>query len=189
MIEPLAGPFHSERLFIRLLSPEEVDDRMLAWHQNGESMQFYTGSGRLFGRADIERHIRTGLEAKSYFIYGIHMSDTGLRIGTVKIGPIDWKNRIADLVALIGDRAFLAKGLAAEAIRLAGNVAFEHYDMRKLFGGMHESNASSIKAYTRAGWVIEGRLKGHYLNDGRPEDRVLVGCFNPKYFPDWQEPD
>ena len=47
---------------------------------------------------------------------------------------------------------------------------------------MYASNVASIKAYCRAGWLIEGRLKGFYQVEGRNEDRVLVGCFNPKYF-------
>jgi RimJ/RimL family protein N-acetyltransferase len=47
---------------------------------------------------------------------------------------------------------------------------------------MYENNISSIKCYTRAGWYIEGRLKGYYLVDGKSMDRVLVSCLNPKYF-------
>ena len=47
---------------------------------------------------------------------------------------------------------------------------------------MYFSNTASIKAYSRAGWLIEGRLKGFYLIDGKNEDQILVGCFNPKYF-------
>lgn len=187
MIEPVQGPFRSERLYLKLLSTADVDDRMVSWHQDTDSMQFYTRSGRLWTNADIERDIKTGLDSKSHFIYGVYVHDGDVCVGTVKIGPIDWKNRISDLVALIGDRAYLGKGLAVEAIRLAGEVAFEHYDIRKLFGGMYESNISSIKAYTKAGWVIEGRLKGHYLAGEKQEDRVLVGCFNPKYFPDASE--
>ena len=72
--------------------------------------------------------------------------------------------------------------MAAEAIKLGNQLAFSVYDIRKLYGGMYESNVASIKAYLRAGWLIEGRLKGFYQVDGRNEDRVLVGCFNPKYF-------
>jgi hypothetical protein len=51
---------------------------------------------------------------------------------------------------------------------------------------MYETNISSIKSYTKAGWVIEGRLSGHYLVDGNQIDRILVGCFNPKYFKELQ---
>ena len=47
---------------------------------------------------------------------------------------------------------------------------------------MYQSNIPSIKGYTRAGWIIEGRLKSQFLVNGKSEDRILVGCYNPKYF-------
>ena len=89
----------------------------------------------------------------------------------------------SDLVALIGDRDYLGLGLAKEAIALGNVMAFEQHDIRKLYGGMFAAHIASIKAYTAAGWVIEGSLKGQYLVEGKPMDRVLVACFNPKYFP------
>ena len=62
-------------------------------------------------------------------------------------------------------------------------MAFEKHDIRRLQGGMIEDNVSSIKAYTKAGWVIEGQFKGYYLSQGRVADRICVCCYNPKYFP------
>jgi hypothetical protein len=49
---------------------------------------------------------------------------------------------------------------------------------------MYISNIPSIKAYTKAGWLIEGRLKGQYYVDSKKEDRLLVACFNPSIFSD-----
>lgn len=76
----------------------------------------------------------------------------------------------------------MGKGLASEAIKLGNQLAFSVYGIRKLYGGMYVSNVASIKAYIRAGWLIEGRLKGFYQVGERNEDRILVGCFNPQYF-------
>ena len=47
---------------------------------------------------------------------------------------------------------------------------------------MYKSNIASVKAYTRAGWVIEGVLKDNYIIENSFEDRILVACFNPQYF-------
>ena len=47
---------------------------------------------------------------------------------------------------------------------------------------MFRGNIPSVKGYLKADWVIEGVLKGQYLVDGIGEDRILVACFNPKYF-------
>ena len=98
------------------------------------------------------------------------------------MGPINKIHNSSDLVTLIGDSRRYGKGIGTEAIALGIKLAFEKYDIRKLFGGMYASNIASIKAYTRAGWIVEGILTGHYLNNGNNEDRILVGCFNPNYF-------
>ena len=88
----------------------------------------------------------------------------------------------SDLVVLIGNHAYHGQGIASEAISVGNSIAFNKFSIRKLFGGMHESNIASIKAYTRADWVIEGKLKGHYMVDGKVENRVLVACFNKELF-------
>jgi len=109
------------------------------------------------------------------------MSDTERLIGTIKIGPIDRRNETSDLVVHVGDRENGGKGIASEAISLGNTLAFENLGIRKLFGGMYDANVSAIRAYLRAGWVVEGRRRDHYLVDGHLMDRVLVACF--KYPP------
>jgi RimJ/RimL family protein N-acetyltransferase len=99
----------------------------------------------------------------------------------LKLGLINKANKTSDLVALIGETGY-GKGIGTEAIKLRIKLAFEKHDLRKLLGGMYESNVGSIKAYTRAGWIVEGVLHGHYLNNDNNENRILVGCFNPNYF-------
>jgi RimJ/RimL family protein N-acetyltransferase len=98
------------------------------------------------------------------------------------LGPIHRRHLTADLVTVIGDREYWGRGLATEAIRLGIRIAFDEFGLRKLSGGVYEGNVGSLKAYTRAGWVIEGRLVGHALEDGKARDEILISCFNPKFF-------
>ena len=119
-------------------------------------------------------------ETTQTYLYGIFTKKSNVCIGNVKIGPINLTHMTSDLVVLIGHTEFHGKGLASEAISIGNNIAFKKFSIRKLFGGMYESNVASIKAYTKADWVIEGKLKDHYMVDGKFEDRVLVACFNKK---------
>jgi RimJ/RimL family protein N-acetyltransferase len=149
-------------------------------------MKYYTNSGKKITREDIVNHIIDGEISKTNYTYGIYDNSNSKCIGTIKIGTINHIHKISDLVVLIGDISYHGKGLASESISLGNKIAFDIYDIRKLYGGMYETNISSIKSYTKAGWVIEGRLSGHYLVDGNQIDRILVGCFNPKYFKELQ---
>ncbi|MGJ8661941.1 MAG: GNAT family N-acetyltransferase, partial [Bacteroidota bacterium] len=123
-----------------------------------------------------------GRETKQFYMYAVCLTESGKHIGNLKVGPIDYKNMNSDLVTVIWDRNEWGKGLATEAIKLGNKIAFEEYNIRKLTGGMYSSNVGSIKAYTKAGWIIEGTLQNQYVLNGKLEDRVMVSCFNPCYF-------
>lgn len=172
------------KIILRPLEKEDINDSYCSWYQNNDGhLNYFTGSGRKFDRDVLFQDFSDGIESKRWFYYLI-LHDEDEPIGNIKIGPIDLRNKTSDLVCFIGNRKFLGKGLAAEAISLANDIAFSKHDIRRLHGGMYASNLSSIKAYTRAGWVIEGTFKGYYWLEGRPEDRVCVACLNPKYFLD-----
>lgn len=173
----------SDRIFLQEINIEDINERVMLWFDDSELMKYYSNSKNKITKESLIESIELGKKNGNVFTYGIFDNLTTTLIGTIKIGPINHAHKISDLVALIGDRDFLGKGLAVEAIKLGNELAFNELSIRKLFGGMYESNIASIKAYTRAGWIIEGRLKGHYIVDGKNEDRILVGCYNPKYFP------
>jgi RimJ/RimL family protein N-acetyltransferase len=145
-------------------------------------MKYYTNSKQVITKKNLIKSTEEGLKSKTSFTYFIVHSCTNQIIGTVKIGPINLIHKISDLVVLVGEKGNFGKGIGTEAIQLGIQVAFKNHDIRKLYGGMYASNIASIKAYTRAGWIVEGLLKGFYLNEKKAEDRILVSCFNPNYF-------
>lgn len=178
----MINTYIGENLYLKEIMHQDITDRVIAWFEDQELMKFYTNSKNKITKEILLQSIDDGKKTGTVLTFGIFSKNENILIGTIKLGPINFNHRTSDLVALIGDRNFLGKGLSVEAIKLGNELAFNEFDIRKLYGGMYESNLPSIKAYRRAGWLIEGRLKGQFLNEGKNEDRILVGCFNPKYF-------
>ena len=168
-------------LNMRPMLEADIDDEYVSWFVNSDGhLNFYTGSGRVFDKNTILEDFKKGLETRFWFYYIIEVE--GKKIGNVKVGPIDLKNKTSDLVCFIGDREYLGKGLASKAISIASEIAFNNHDIRRLHGGMYASNIPSIKAYLKAGWIVEANLKGYYLVAGEPVDRISVAYLNNKYF-------
>jgi len=172
--------YESERLLLKELEEEHIDERYLSWFQDDKVTEFL--EARSLSRQSVIDYIRYGKESNTYYMYAIISKDRSKHIGNLKIGPIEWKNRISDLVTVIGDREHWGKGFATEAIKLGNRIAFKIHDLRKLSGGMYSDNIASIKCYLKAGWIIEAVLQGHYILNGIILDRVCVSCFNPEYF-------
>ncbi len=174
--------FKTNRIYLKEIKPSDLTEQVMVWFSDKELMKFYTNSKKTITRNELVLSIENGKKKGDLINYGIFDLENDNLIGTIKLGPINFNHKTSDLVALIGDRNYLGKGLSVEAISLGSRLAFEKYDIRKLYGGMYESNIPSIKGYTRAGWIVEGRLKAQFLVNGNNEDRILVGCYNPKYF-------
>lgn len=171
-----------ERVYLNEIKKSDITDEVMNWFEDEELMKFYTTSKQAITRDKLLHSIEEGKSEGNLFTFGIFTVEENILIGTIKLGPIDQVHKTSDLVILIGNRNFLGKGLSVDAIKLGNTLAFEEFDIRKLYGGMYESNIPSIKAYTRAGWLVEGRLVGFYRVENKNEDRILVGCFNPKHF-------
>ena len=179
---PHAVPSAPPSILLRPLCLEDVDERLTSWFVNEDGhLDYFTGSGRPYSLDTLRRELSQDDPHHESRFYGVLDADTDQLIGTVRIGAISWQNKTSDLVTLIGDRAYLGRGVAKQAIRLGNQLAFEELGLRKLAGGMVSANLPSIKAYLAADWVIEGILADHYVFDGQVHDRVLVACFNPHH--------
>ena len=171
----------SKNLFIRELLADDVKESYIEWFKDEDVTQFLEVDGNSLTVQDVIDYFEYGRKTKKYYMHAICLKETGKHIGNLKVGPIDWKHGLSDLVTVIGDKEQWGKGYATEAIKLGNRIAFEKYNIRKLTGGMYASNIGSTKAYTNAGWIIEGRLFNHYMVDGKFEDRIIVSCFNPHF--------
>ena len=170
---------------LRPLTIDDFDEEYCSWFMNDDGhLDFFTGSGRKFTRDILIEDYKKGIATHGWHYFLVEDgARSGKKIGNVKIGPIDRKNKTSDLVCLIGDRTYVGKGFAAGIISRATEIAFKEFDIRRLQSGIFATNVASIKAYTKAGWEIEAILKGYYLHDGKAIDCVCVCCLNPKYFP------
>ena len=171
--------------FLRPLKETDISDEYVQWFSDAVVTAFL--EVRNLERQDCIDFWQQGIRDKTHMMYAICDSTTRQIIGTAKIGEIDRKSMVSDLVVLIGNRSYWGKGLATQAISQANEIAFSEHGIRKLSGGMYENNIGSIKAYLRAGWVVEAILHGHYILDETVMNRVVVSCFNPEYFPEMPE--
>jgi ribosomal-protein-alanine N-acetyltransferase len=172
----------SNRLFLRELVHADVNEDYLGWFRNNEVTSFLEVDGNSLTVKNVTDYIDEGNRTGSYKMFAICLSDGNKHIGNLKVGPINKKHAVADLVCVIGDRSYWGMGLATEAIALGNQLAFDQFDIRKLHGQIYADNIGSVKAYCKAGWIVEGVIQGRYWVNGEPMDQILVSCNNPKYF-------
>ena len=105
----------------------------------------------------------------------------GVAVGSVSLFEHDEFARHAEVgIALVAEAR--GKGIGTAAISQIVEFAFVRCDLRRRHLQVIESNLGAIRAYEKAGFVLEGRQRQHAWVRGRYEDILVMGILRS----DWE---
>lgn len=99
----------------------------------------------------------------------------GQLIGRCGFTKVDWKNRVAEIGIMIGDKAFRGRGYGADALKLLIRFAGDEMNLHKLKLMVFSFNLQAIACYEKCGFVKEGLFKQELWRDGAYHDVVALG--------------
>jgi diamine N-acetyltransferase len=103
-------------------------------------------------------------------------------VGNTSFMDVEWVNRTAEIGIYIGDKSCWNQGYGRETMRLMLKHGFETLNLHRLFLRVFEHNVRGIKAYERAGFQHEGRMRQALFQDGRYYDILLMSVLSDEYF-------
>lgn len=104
-------------------------------------------------------------------------------IGNVGFNTLDWTVRKAELGIFIGEKSQWSQGYGRMAVQLMVEHGFNHINLNRIYLYVHENNPRAIRAYERAGFVHEGRLRQDAYRDGQYLDVLVMSIMRNE----WQD--
>ena len=103
-------------------------------------------------------------------------------IGTAGLLNIDGRNRKAELARImVGEQDNRELGIGAQILLLIFQYAFDHLNLRKLYGEVLSSNSTALSFYKGFGIVEEGLFKDHVYKNGAYQDVVALAYLRDAY--------
>lgn len=102
-------------------------------------------------------------------------------IGFVVIHSIEWNNRVGSLAIGIGDPNYQNKGYGSEALQLILRYAFHELNLQRVGLDVIQYNGRAIRAYEKAGFIVEGRIRSAIYRDGTYFDRIMMGILRSEW--------
>ncbi|MBE5776036.1 MAG: GNAT family N-acetyltransferase [Clostridiales bacterium] len=136
-----------------LILPSNVDDEA----------RFFSAQSRS-NRGEYQFAIET-LEGRRY-------------IGRCGLIHVDWKNRLAELAILIGEKNARGQGFGTDAVDVLCRFAFEEMGLHKLSVRVFAFNTAALRCYEKCGFEREGVLKKEYFREGKFHDVICMGRIN-----------
>lgn len=167
-----------ERLLLREVRPDDVGERYYYWMNNSEITRYL--ETRFFPNTveGLREYVTSKLEDRYCIFLAIILKENNCHIGNIKLGPIDWIHRTAEIGLMIGERECWGRGFATEAIKMVRDYGFNVLNLRKLTAGCYDANQGSLKAFQKVGFEIEGVRKQQVFCEGHYMDLLLLGLIS-----------
>ena len=156
----ITGP----RLTLRKLTPEDANERYLAWLNGHDLQRFTRRRNKTTTMGELKRFLEDTQGSGDVFL-AIIINESHLHIGNIFFNHVNLENHNADLSIMIGDTSSHGKGYAQEAIQLACKHAFESMGLHRLYAA--SPNVAFNRVVKKLGWTKEGIRREDFFSDGK----------------------
>jgi len=124
-----------------------------------------------YTREDGKKFIAMVMSEQENKIYAIDVN--GNAVGAIGIHPqTDIMRKNAELGYWLGE-AYWGNGIISKAIAQIIPVAFNTFDINRLFAGCFGANIPSQKVLEKNGFILEARIEKVYFKNGHFDDQLI----------------
>jgi RimJ/RimL family protein N-acetyltransferase len=178
--------FEGELVRLTAAVSEDTPERFAAWSNDAEYLRLVSIRPALpttisAMRHEVDEYIESEEIEHDVFEFLVRPRADDRLIGFVALSHIRWNNGDAMLSISIGDRAYWGRGYGTDAVRVLLRFAFTELNLHRVTLGVFEYNERARRAYEKAGFVVEGRVRAHLQRDGRRWDNIYMGILREEW--------
>jgi RimJ/RimL family protein N-acetyltransferase len=170
-----------ERVVLRRHVRENLAD-FRRWYADPEVARLTRYQDGPMRPEEIERFFLMRAIGPDALAMGIHVKATDRLIGSCAFSQVDGDNGSALFHITIGEHDAWGHGYGSEATSLMVDHAFGSLGLHRVALSVFAFNERAIRAYTRVGFVTEGRSREAIWRDGRWWDEIHMSILEP----DWR---
>jgi [ribosomal protein S5]-alanine N-acetyltransferase len=174
-----AKKIETNRLLLKPLSLEHLTQDYVDWLNDIEVNQYLETGGNY--TLDMLKDYLTDVVKKDIYFWAIHIKNSGLHIGNIKIDPVNLKHGTAEYGIMMGRKSEWKKGYAKEASLAIIDYCFEEIGIRKITLGVVASHINAAMLYYKIGFGLEGTLKKQGIYNNIYCDALRMAIFNPNF--------
>tara|TARA_B100000989_G_scaffold294003_1_gene272273 strand:- start:590 stop:1111 length:522 start_codon:yes stop_codon:yes gene_type:complete len=146
------------------LKPGMVSKNYISWMNTKEIMKFTEQRFSNHTERKVKKFVSLKKNSKDEFLFGIFLilEKNKIHIGNIKLGPINFIHKTAEISYFIGDKNYHNKGIGSLAIRDILIIAKKRFGLKKITAGVYSNNISSTKVLLKNKFKLEGTLKKQY---------------------------
>lgn len=102
-------------------------------------------------------------------------------IGYAGIASLNEVDGNGEYFIFIGDKSYWGKGIASSVTKEIVRIGFQNLNLHRIFLTASSNNSGAIRAYEKAGFVREGRMREAFYRNNEYSDKVVMGILKSEF--------
>ena len=167
-----------ETINLRALNESDIDGNYSKWLNDIEITE-YNSHGRFpMTIYKLKQYVKSSFESNNSIVLAIDEKSSNNHIGNISLQSINWVDRNAEIVFLLGEKTYWGKGIMLEAGQLLINHGFLKLNLHRIYCGTSSENIGMQKLAKKLNMHEEGRRKEAILKNGKYHDIIEYGIIN-----------
>jgi len=172
---------------LALLQPEHVA-HFYSWLRDPEVIAYSLSAFQSMKTTEqIDQWFAATLQQANTLNLGIYWEETNALIGYAGLSDISVTNQSGEYFIFIGEKAAWGKGVGTAVTKQILHLAFTSHQLNRVVLTVFESNTGGLKAYTKAGFVVEGCLRQAACRQGVFHDKIVMSVLRAEWKPQGAE--
>jgi len=175
---------HGELVQLTAEDPKVMAKAFAGWNLDTEYLRLLDSDPpRLWSEQKWLKWLEKDLEKDdpNDFFFPIRTLEDERLIGFIALFDQYWNHGDTLLAIAIGERDCWNKGYGTDAMRIMQRYVFLELNLRRLSLIVFEYNQRALRSYEKAGFVVEGRVRGAMLREGRRWDWFIMGILRDEW--------
>lgn len=168
---------------VRLTAPNAATDTDLwaSWGRDSEFLRLLdSDAARPWSRQQARKELEEEPKPHAFPFMIRSLADDRL-LGFIGLWIPNWNQGDGWVGIGVGQRADWGQGYGTDAMRTVLHYGFTELNLRRISLGLFAYNPRAQRAYEKAGFVLEGRMRQAHRRDGQRLDELLMGILREEW--------
>ncbi|MCB2377238.1 GNAT family N-acetyltransferase [Hymenobacter sp. BT635] len=131
--------------------------------------------------AQVAKWLESTLRDEKSLNLGIYLNATNELIGYAGLSGISRVNRSGEYFILLGEKRYWGQGIGTVVTQQVVSRGFQDLGLNRIMLTVSEPNEGGVKAYLRAGFQVEGRLRKACYRHYAYHDKLVMSVLREEW--------
>ncbi len=171
-----------ELVRLRAIDPESLAKALSGWGADSEFFRLLDWNpARRYSVKSTQEWLEKHMEDELAHAFAIHTLEDDRLIGDIGLDGVNWPHGDTFVGISIGEREFWGRGYGTDAMRVILRYAFHELNLQRVTLNVFAYNQRAVRSYEKAGFTLEGRMRGGVLREGRRWDVLYMGILREEW--------